>query len=52
MMYCSWPSVSEPGNSGDGNRLPLASNHIGEGPGKMRMPCRGQIGDQFLMPST
>ena len=52
MMYCSWPSVSEPGNSGEGRRVPVASNHIDDGPGRMRMPWRGQIGDQFWMPST
>ena len=30
----------------------MASNHIDDGPGRMRMPWRGQIGYQFLMPST
>lgn len=52
MMYCSCPSVSEPGNSGAGSRVPVASNHIDDGPGRMRMPWRGQIGFQFRMPST
>src|SRR5216683_945121 len=42
-MYCSWPRVSEPGNSGEGSRVPDASNHIDDGPGRMRMPWRDQI---------
>ena len=35
-----------------GSRLPVASSHSGEGPGRMRMPCRAQIGSQFWMPSV
>ena len=35
---------SKPGNSGTGNRLPLASSHSGEGPLRIRMPWRLQIG--------
>ena len=60
-QVCSWPvrtmcssvpSVSKPGNSGTGRRLPVASSHRDEGPGRIRMPCIGQIGSQFWMPSV
>jgi hypothetical protein len=30
--------------SGVLNRLPVASNHIDDGPGRIRMPWLGQIG--------
>lgn len=48
----SVPSVSKPGNSGTGRREPVASSQIDDGPGRMRMPCCGQIGSQFWVPST
>ena len=51
-MWASVPSVSKPGYSGPGSRRPRASNHSDEGPGMIRVACRGQIGLQFLMPST
>ena len=40
----SVPSVSKPGYSGGGSRLPTASSHSDDGPGMIRMPCSGQIG--------
>ena len=46
-MCASVPSVSKPGNSGAGSRRPVASSHSDDGPGRMRMPCPGQIGSQF-----
>ena len=52
MMWASVPSVSKPGNSGTGSRRPRASSHSEDGPGRMRMPCRDQIGLQFWMPSV
>ena len=52
MMCSSVPSVSKPGKSGTGSRLPVASSHSDDGPGRMRMPCIGQIGSQFWMPSV
>ena len=48
MMCSSVPSVSKPGNSGTGRRCPVASSHSDDGPGRMRMPCIGQIGSQLL----
>ncbi len=51
-MAPSVPRVSKPGKFGAGNRWPRASNHIDEGPGKILMPCRAQIGSQFSMPSV
>ena len=48
----SVPSVSKPGNSGTGRRRPVASSHSGEGPGRMRIPWRVQIGFQFSIPSV
>ena len=48
VMYSSVPRVSKPGNSGGGRRLPVASNHSEDGPGRMRMPWRGHrvvVGD-------
>ena len=36
--WASVPSVSKPGNSGTGRRLPVASSQIDEGPGRIRMP--------------
>ncbi len=48
----SVPSVSNPGNSGTGRRLPVASNQRLEGPGRMRIPCLSQTGAKFSMPST
>ena len=50
--WASVPRVSKPGKSGAGNRRPTASNHIDEGPGRMRMPWPGQTGSQFRSPST
>ena len=35
-----------------GQPVAEASNHSEDGPGRMRMPCCGQIGSQFWMPST
>ena len=52
MMCSSVPSVSKPGNSGTGSRLPRASSQSGEGPDRIRMPCFGQIGFQLSMPSV
>ena len=52
MMCSSVPSVSKPGNSGTGRRCPVASSHSDDGPGRIRMPCIGQIGSQFRMPSV
>jgi hypothetical protein len=49
-MAPSVPRVSKPGKFGAGKRRPRASNHIDEGPGKILMPCLGQIGSQFRMP--
>ena len=46
------PSVSKPGKSGTGSRLPRASSQSEDGPGRIRMPCRSQIGFQFWMPSV
>jgi hypothetical protein len=51
-MCVSVPSVSKPGNSGTGRRFPLASNHIDDGPGRIRIPWPFQIGFQFSMPSV
>ena len=51
-MWASVPSVSKPGNSGTGRRVPVASSHSDDGPGRMRMPCAGQIGSQLRMPSV
>ena len=48
----SVPSVSCPGIPGTGNRRPSASNHIDDGPGRIRMPWSGQIGSKFRMPSV
>ncbi len=44
MMCSSVPRVSKPGNSGTGSRLPRASSHTDDGPGRMRMPWLVQIG--------
>ena len=52
VMCASVPSVSKPGKSGTGSRRPVASSHSGDGPGRIRMPWRLQIGAQFRMPST
>ncbi len=52
MMCASVPSVSKPGNSGTGSRVPVASSHSEDGPGRMRMPWSGQIGAQLRMPSV
>ena len=52
MMCCRVPSVSKPGKSGGGSRRPVASSQRDEGPGRIRMPCRGQIGSQFSIPSV
>ena len=52
MMCSSVPSVSKPGKSGGGSRRPVASSHSDEGPGRIRIPCRGQIGSQFSIPSV
>ena len=41
-----------PGSAGPGRRRPRASNHSDDGPGRIRMPCRGQIGSQFATPSV
>ena len=46
------PRVSKPGKHGAGNRRPRASNHSDDGPGRIRMPCRAQIGFQFWTPSV
>ena len=43
-------SVSKPGRQGASIRSPCASNHMDEGPGRMRMPWFGQIGSQFCTP--
>jgi hypothetical protein len=51
-MRARVPSVSNPGNSGTGSRLPVASSHSEEGAGRMRIPWWGRIGVQFWMPST
>ena len=51
-MCSSVPSVSKPGNSGTGSRRPSASNQSDDGPGRIRMPCIGQTGAQFVMPSV
>ena len=51
-MCSSVPSVSKPGKSGTGRRRPSASNHSDDGPGRIRMPCIGQTGSQFVMPSV
>ena len=45
-------SVSNPGRHGASIRCPSASNHIELGPGRMRMPCNGQIGSQLRRPSV
>ena len=52
MMCSSVPSVSNPGNSGTGRRLPVASSHSDDGPGMTRIPWFVQIGFQFLIPSV
>ena len=51
-MCARVPSVSKPGNSGTGSRRPRASSQSDDGPGRMRIAWFGQIGSQFLMPST
>ena len=48
----SVPSVSKPGSPGSGRRVPEPSSHSDDGPGRIRIPCSGQIGSQFLTPST
>jgi hypothetical protein len=52
MMCASVPSVSKPGHSGTGRRLPVASSQSDDGPGMIRIPWSDQIGFQFLMPSV
>ena len=42
-MYSSVPSVSKPGKSGGGKRLPVASSQTEEGPGMIRIPWRDQM---------
>ncbi|SLI60015.1 Uncharacterised protein [Mycobacteroides abscessus subsp. abscessus] len=55
--FCSDPEfivalVSKPGKHGAGSRFPVASNHIEEGPGMMRIAWSGQTGSQLWMPSV
>ena len=43
--------VEARGRAARGGACPSASNHSDDGPGRMRMPCFGQTGSQFVMPS-
>jgi hypothetical protein len=52
VIACSVASVSNPGKHGAGNRRPRASNHSDDGPARIRMPCRAQMGSQLRMPSV
>ena len=51
VTWRSAPSASKPGNSGAGKRLPRASSHSDDGPGRIRMPWWLQIGEWFMIPS-
>ncbi len=51
-MWASVATVSKPGNSGAGRRLPVASNHIEDGAGRIRMPWFSHTGSQLRMPSV
>ena len=51
-MWASVATVSKPGNSGAGRRLPVASNHIDDGAGRIRIPWFSQIGFQLRTPSV
>ncbi len=52
VMCRSVPRASAPGTCGKGSRRPVGSSHRLLGPGRMRMPCRAQMGFQLRSPSV
>ncbi len=52
VMCCNVRSVSAPGMFGKGSRSPVGESQRLLGPGRMRMPCAGQMGLQFRIPSV
>ena len=51
VMWRTVPRESNPGNSGVGSRLPVASNQSGLGPESTLIPCSGQTGEWLTTPS-